>query len=130
VSLFTNLRRKQDEVIVTLTNASKAVRSDGLGAIMSFQKQAKHPLLRDGMSLIVNDFKPEEIRHNLTARINAKQTQMNLAANLFENMSKVCPGVGMIGTLLGLIGMLANMEDLLLESVRLRSEFSQPSERK
>ena len=61
--------------------------------------------------LIVNDFKPEEIRHNLSARINAKQSQMALASNLFENMSKVCPGVGMIGTLLGLITMLSNMAD-------------------
>jgi len=110
-ALFINLRKQQIEVITTLTNASKAVRSDGLGALINYQKQAKSDLLKDGLSLIVNDFKPEEIRHNLTARINTKQSQMALSANLFENMSKVCPGVGMIGTLLGLITMLSNMKD-------------------
>jgi chemotaxis protein MotA len=36
---------------------------------------------------------------------------MALAANLFENMSKLCPGMGMIGTLMGLIAMLSNMND-------------------
>ena len=45
------------------------------------------------------------------ARVNAKQTQMSLASHLFQEMSKVCPGVGMIGTLMGLIGMLAHIED-------------------
>ena len=47
----------------------------------------------------------------LNAKIAAKQTQMSLAQNLFENMAKVSPGVGMIGTLMGLIGMMSNLSD-------------------
>ncbi len=104
-------KRVHGEVIETLTAASKAVRSEGLGAVIPFRDRAKYPLLKDGLSLIVNDFKPEEIRNNLMARINLKQSHMQLAASLFENMSKVCPGVGMIGTLMGLIGMLSHMSD-------------------
>lgn len=111
-SAMTNrIRHHHEEVIETLTNASKAVRSEGLGAIIPIRDRAKYVLLRDGLSLIVNDFKPDEIRNNLMARVNAKQTQMSLASHLFQEMSKVCPGVGMIGTLMGLIGMLAHMED-------------------
>jgi chemotaxis protein MotA len=110
-SMFSRAKGHHEEVIETLTNASKSVRSEGLGSIIPFRDRARYGFLRDGLSLIVNDFKPEEIRHNLTARINQKQGQMAQSANLFENMSKVCPGVGMIGTLLGLIGMLANMQD-------------------
>ena len=110
-SMFSRLRRHHSEVLDTLTNASKVVRSEGMGAVLPLRDRSRYPLLRDGLSLIINDFKAEEIRHNLMARINAKQSHMQLAANLFENMAKVCPGVGMIGTLLGLIGMLSNMED-------------------
>jgi chemotaxis protein MotA len=110
-SMLSRLQRQQDEVIDTLTNCSKLVRSDGIGAIIPLRDQAKYALLRDGLSLIVNDFKPEEIRHNLMARVNAKQMHLQLASNLFENMSKVSPAVGMIGTLMGLINMLSNMQD-------------------
>mgnify|MGYP001599263164 CR=1 FL=1 len=110
-ALFGQTRAHHKDIIETLTKASAMVRSDGLGAIMKIRDATRNELLRDGFSLIINDFKPEEIRHNLQAKINAKQMQMSLSANLFENMSKVCPGVGMIGTLLGLIGMLSDMKD-------------------
>lgn len=103
--------RHQQEIIETLTRASQIVRSEGLGALVPLRDRARYDLLKDGLSLIINDFKPEEIRHNLMARINAKQSKMALATNLFENMSKLCPGVGMIGTLLGLIHMLSQMND-------------------
>lgn len=110
-SMFFGSRRHHEEVIMTLTEASKAVRSEGIGAVIAFRDKARYPLLRDGLSLIINDFKTEEIRHNLSARVNAKQGHMQVAANLFENMAKLSPGVGMIGTLMGLIGMLSHMDD-------------------
>lgn len=110
-SMFSRSRKHHEEVIDTLSNASKAVRSDGLGAIIPFRDRATYDLLRDGLSMIVNDFKPDEIRNNLMARVNLKQSHMQLSANLFENMSKLSPGVGMIGTLMGLIGMLSDMSD-------------------
>ncbi len=110
-SLVNRQHRSQMEVISFLTKASALVRSDGIGSLLQVRNQINYELLRDGVSLIINDFSTDEIRHNLTAKINTKQTRMSLASNLFENMSKVCPGIGMIGTLLGLIGMLANMAD-------------------
>lgn len=110
-SMFSRQRKHQAEIIETLTRASILVRSEGLGSLMKLKEKARYEMLRDGLALILNDFKVEEIRHNLMARINAHQSHMHLAANLFENMSKLCPGVGMIGTLLGLIGMMANLSD-------------------
>ncbi len=110
-SITSQHNRHQREIIEVLTRASQVVRSEGLGALVPLRDRARYDMLRDGISLIINDFKPDEIRHNLMARINAKQTRMALATNLFENMSKLCPGVGMIGTLMGLIQMLSQMND-------------------
>ncbi len=103
--------RVEKEVINVLTSASAAVRSDGIGALMKFRNTVRYELLKEGLSLILNDYSIDEIRHNLTARINTKQGHMMLASSLFENMSKLCPGVGMIGTLIGLITMLSNLKD-------------------
>lgn len=110
-SIFSQHSQNQVEIINALTRASQIVRTDGMGALVPLRDQMRYDLLRDGFSLIINDFKTEEIRHNLMARVDAKQTKMALAANLFENMSKLCPGMGMIGTLMGLIAMLSNMSD-------------------
>lgn len=110
-SIFSSHARNQAEIMEYLTRASQVVRSDGLGALVALRDRTRYDLLRDGFSLIVNDFKPDEIRNNLMARVNAKQTKFALAASLFENMAKLCPGVGMIGTLIGLITMLKVMSD-------------------
>lgn len=110
-SVSSKFQRNQTEIINVLTAANQLVRQEGLGSVIKLKDRVQYDLLRDGLSLIVNDFKAEEIRNNLLARINAKQSRMALATNLFENMSKVCPGVGMIGTLLGLIQMLSQMND-------------------
>ena len=110
-SIFSRHAQHQAEIINALTRASQIVRSDGLGALVPLRDRMQYDMLRDGFSLIINDFRTEEIRHNLMARINAKQSKMALAASLFENMSKLCPGMGMIGTLMGLIAMLSNMND-------------------
>lgn len=106
-----NTGRRSEEIINVLTRASAMVRSEGIGSLVGIRNQIKYDFLREAISLIVNDFSPDEIRHNLTNKVNAKQSRMALAANLFENMAKVSPGVGMIGTLIGLIAMMANMQD-------------------
>ena len=103
--------RKEAEVINVLTRSSQMVRSEGIGSLVKVRGQVRYDLLREGLSLIVNDFTEDEIRHNLQNKINSKQMRMSLASNLFENMSKVSPGVGMIGTILGLIAMMINLKD-------------------
>jgi chemotaxis protein MotA len=103
--------RARSEVINTLTQTSGLVRSQGLGALMNVKDRIGYELMRDGVALIVNNFTPEEIRHNIQAKINAKQSRMALAGNLFENMAKIGPGAGMLGTLIGLISMMANLKN-------------------
>ncbi len=103
--------RMEEHVINTLTQAAALVRAEGIGALVKIRGHVKYDFLRDGVSLIVNDFSEEEIRHNLVGKINAKQQRMSLASGMFENMSKISPGVGMLGTLLGLIGMMSTLND-------------------
>lgn len=110
-SSFQNSRSIQRDVINTLSHCSAKVRSEGIGSLIQIQKQLNNDLLRDGIAMIVNDFHRDEIKHNLEAKIKAKHGQLSQAAHLFENLAKVCPGVGMIGTLVGLITMLSDMQD-------------------
>ncbi len=108
---FSQQQKHQRHVIDTLTRASGLIRAEGMGSLMKIRNQIKYELLQDGISLIINDFTPEEIRHNLQAKITSKQSKLGSACSMFENMSKMCPGIGMIGTLIGLIAMLSNMSD-------------------
>lgn len=110
-SMFSNNNKKQYEIISALTRCSAKVRSEGVGALVNERKSVTYDLLIDGISLIINNFTTDEIRHNLQAKIKARQGKLEMASSLFENMAKVSPGVGMIGTLLGLIDMMSNIGD-------------------
>lgn len=110
-SWFHSTKRKQSHVINALTVCSAKIRAEGIGSLINERKKLHYGLMIDGVSLIINNFTSAEIKHNLTAKITARQSQMSLASNLFENMAKVSPGVGMIGTLIGLIGMMKNISD-------------------
>jgi chemotaxis protein MotA len=110
-AMLSRQKFQRNEVITILTQAASLMRTEGVGSLLKLKDKTRYSLLQDGLSLIVHNFTPEEIRHNLTARIESRQTHMNLASNLFQNMSKLCPGVGMIGTLIGLIKMLSQMKD-------------------
>lgn len=110
-SAFNRVNKTQTEVIEVLTRCSALVRTEGIGALSRERNGIRYELMRDGLSLILNDFSADEIRHNIQAKIHSKQAKMGTASHLFENMSKACPAVGMIGTLIGLITMLANLKD-------------------
>ncbi len=110
-SLFINKRRIQNDVITALSRLSARVRAEGFGALVAERKTLRYDFLRDGVSMIVNDFSLEEIKHNLNSKLQAKQSRMSGASDLFTNMSKLCPGVGMLGTLMGLIQMMSALKD-------------------
>ncbi len=110
-SMFHNTNQKHYSVINSLTTCSAKVRSEGVGSLVAERRKLEYDLLIDGVSLIINNFTDEEIRHNLYAKINSRQSRIQNASNLFENMARVSPGVGMIGTLMGLIRMMSHISD-------------------
>jgi chemotaxis protein MotA len=108
---FLNHSKEMNNISNLLTQLSQAVRADGIGVLAQHKERINNPLFKDGLTLILNGFTPDEIRHNLVAKINTRQNQFNQAANLFESLGKLCPGMGLLGTIIGLMKMLKNMSD-------------------
>jgi chemotaxis protein MotA len=108
---FLNLSKEMNTISNDLTQLSQAVRADGVGVLVQYKDRIKNVLFRDGVSLILNSFTGDEIKHNIIAKINSKQIQFNHAANLFESLGKLCPGMGLVGTIIGLVQMLSNLTD-------------------
>ncbi len=76
------------------------------------EKEAPHVhnnFLRDGIQMLADNFKPEEITDIMQQRIEFRTRKELEEAHVFKTMARFSPSFGMIGTLIGLIGMLANM---------------------
>jgi chemotaxis protein MotA len=108
---YLNTTKEMNTISNSLTQLSGAVRTEGMGVIAQFKSKVSNHLFRDGLTLILSGFTPDEIRHNLIAKINTRQSEYAQAVSLFETLGKLCPGMGLLGTIIGLMKMLANMSD-------------------
>ena len=67
------------------------------------------PFLRDGVQMIINGYTEPEIRDIMESRIENREIREKWEENVLRTMGKFAPGFGMMGTLIGLIGMLVSM---------------------
>ncbi len=108
---FSNDTKQKTIVANSLAIISRDISTRGMGALAQHKATVKNPLFRDGLALILNGFTAEEIKHNLIAKTNIEHAHMMAAGTLFEQLGKIAPAMGLLGTLVGLIQMLANLAD-------------------
>ena len=98
-------------IIKTLVSFAETARREG---ILSLEQQAaslEDEFLKTGITLAVDGTEPEHIRDIMTTEINYIAERHKVGAGIFDAMGMYAPAFGMIGTLIGLIGMLAQMND-------------------
>ena len=59
--------------------------------------------------MIINGYTEPEIREIMESRIENREIREKWEENILRTMAKFAPGFGMMGTLIGLIGMLVSM---------------------
>lgn len=68
-------------------------------------------LLKDGINMIINGYKPEEVLQYIEHSINRRYDQEMIDYYVFRTMARTAPAFGMVGTLVGLIFMLQKLGD-------------------
>ncbi len=94
-----------DELVDLATKARK----DGLLALEEPAAQQEDPFFRQAIMLIVDANDPDHVRRILENDIECMSSRHDSAAAMYEKASAVAPAFGMVGTLVGLINMLKNM---------------------
>lgn len=96
------------KIIDQLVELSGIARKDGLIALES--QQIDHPFLAKAVQLLVDGQKLEVIGKNLDAESEAQATREKHGASVWAYMGEVAPAMGMVGTLVGLVALLNNMD--------------------
>ena len=84
-------------------------RKNGLLALES--QEISNEFLNKGVGLCVDGHDPSLVKKMLSQEINQTISRHKVGIVMFKNMAVVAPAMGMIGTLVGLVQMLANMSD-------------------
>ena len=105
------LNLNQSEVIKNIINLSNVARKDGLLALEEASGGIEDVFLKKGILLIVDGTDPELVRSILETEISCIEARHKSKIGFWEGLAAMGPAWGMIGTLIGLINMLANLSD-------------------
>jgi chemotaxis protein MotA len=99
------------EIIKTVVVFATTARRDGILALESKASEAGDEFLEKSVQLAVDGTAPELIKDILTTELAFLEERHSLGQGVFTSMGTFAPAFGMIGTLIGLISMLAALED-------------------
>lgn len=100
-----------DELVERFMLYANKSRKEGILALESEIKTVKDVFLKKGVQLSIDGLEPQDINDILDTEIEFIRSRHQLGAEIFSTMGAFAPALGMIGTLIGLVQMLQNMDD-------------------
>ena len=91
------------------SSVATAARKDGILALESIE--IEDDFLAKGVRMAVDGIAPEEIRSGLSGELAALRQRHKRGQKLFRTIAATAPSMGMIGTLIGLVQMLQQLDD-------------------
>ncbi|MDA8196413.1 MAG: motility protein A [Actinomycetota bacterium] len=98
-----------DEAITELVRFAEVARKEGLLVLESAAKDVEDPFMKKGLQMVVDGSDPEVIRTVLEGDIDSMKARHKAAGKVFKDMGGYAPTIGILGTVMGLIHVLANL---------------------
>ena len=108
------LRSKPPEVQDTITELARLAelaRREGMLALERKQAELDDRFLELGVQLLVDGVDEKVVRETLEIEMAATDERHRTAIDFFKGLAGYAPTFGMVGTVIGLINMLGNLED-------------------
>lgn len=109
--IFFHKRSDARGLIKQLVETSMQARTGGVLSIENQLTAIKNEYLRKGLQLVVDGMSEGGILNMLKIEEVSTRKRHQTGWEIFAEMGKYAPAFGMVGTLIGLIQMLANLED-------------------
>jgi chemotaxis protein MotA len=110
-NVFLNKPEDVRELIALIVSLAETARREGLLALESKIDDIDNAFIVLGIQMAVDGTQPEMIEDIMRNEMDAVTGRHKVGKSLFDQIGKTAPAFGMIGTLLGLILMLGNMDD-------------------
>ena len=101
-----------NKLIEDLVRYAELARRDGILALEGVASEIENPFMVKAIQLAVDGTEPELIDNILNTEIEYIKKRHETGKRIADLFGKYAPAFGMIGTLIGLIAMLANLDDV------------------
>lgn len=111
VAFTSNTNVRSQEIISTLVHFAEVSRREGLLSLEERAQAVDEPFLQKGIQLVVDGTDPELVRNILEIELISLEERHSIGHRIFAQMGAWAPAYGMIGTLIGLIVMLSELNN-------------------
>lgn len=108
------VREPEDDrksLITFFSDMARKARKEGLLALEDEMLEVDDEFIASGIQMIVDGIEPEVIRNILELKIETTERRHREGQEVFKKWGELAPAFGMLGTLMGLIVMLAKLDD-------------------
>ena len=100
-----------NNIIVDIIELANVARKEGLLSLEEYGSKLEDEFLKKGIMLIVDGTDPELVRNILETELVFLEERHGQGQGMLEAMGAYAPAFGMIGTLIGLVNMLKDLDD-------------------
>jgi chemotaxis protein MotA len=98
-----------EDLIQKVVEMADAARKGGFLALE--EAEIENGFMQKGVDMLVDGHDIDVVRETLAKDLSMTTQRHEFGATIFKGMGDVAPAMGMIGTLIGLVAMLSNMDD-------------------
>jgi chemotaxis protein MotA len=99
------------QLITLLVELATLARKEGMLPLENRSRTVADPFLRRGLQMAVDGTPMERLHEAMRGEITAHQADDRVAARFFARMGGAAPTIGIIGTVVGLVQVLRNLEE-------------------
>jgi len=110
--VFQNKTFDPSATIETLITFAEKSRREGVLSLEDDVAEVPDPFLKRALQLVVDGTDPEVVKNIMFAEVDQMEARHAQAKKILDDWGYFAPTWGMIGTLIGLIGMLRNLSDV------------------
>ena len=108
---FLHKSQTPGELIPTMVEFAKKARQEGILSFESELENIENKFLAKGIQMAIDGMESDAIEDVMRTEIDYVSERHQLGAEIFSTMGTFAPAIGMLGTIIGLVQMLMQMED-------------------
>jgi len=101
-----------EEYITIIVDCAKKARINGLLALEEDANNIHDAFLKNSLQMIVDSIDPEKVKEQMELWSQSVEERHSQERAFYDKGAQLAPAFGMVGTLIGLINMLKNLEDV------------------
>lgn len=110
-NLLSDAEENRVELVNRFADLSKKARRDGLLALEDDLETISNEYMVEGLKMVIDGVEPDVIKDIMELKLDTTEKRHRTGQDVFEKWGELAPAFGMLGTLIGLVIMLSDLDD-------------------